>query len=103
MWCGDGLPVKYPSFFLVLHNYNTRCQLQGQGRIVINTSDLDVDITVNNVFRMLSDDVEQQNAAGVRFFFQILHTHSLAMSLTLILIGRAHAGNTKQYVFINPT
>ena len=44
--------------FLVLYNHNTKRQLQGQGRILINTSDLDVNITANDISRMLTDDAE---------------------------------------------
>ena len=69
------MPVKYPTLCLVLHNHITKLQIQGQGRIVNNTSDLGLNITANDITRMLTDYAEQQNAAEI-IFFQRFYTYS---------------------------
>ena len=60
MWREYGLPAKHPAFCLVLHNYNIRCQLQGQGRIVINTSDLDLNTTAHDISLILNNDTQKK-------------------------------------------
>ena len=64
MWHEDGLPAKHPPVCLVLQSYTVRQKLQEQGRIVLNTYDLDVNVTINDISGMLTEDTEQVNAAG---------------------------------------
>ena len=45
------------------------------GRIVLNISDFDVNVTANDSSRILIEDTEEGDAAGVRFF-QKLHIYS---------------------------
>ena len=65
----DRLLAKHSTLYLVLQNYIVRYKLQVQGRIVLNTSESDVNITANNISRILTEDTEQGNIAGVIYIF----------------------------------
>ena len=62
--------------FFVLHNYNIRSQLQSQERVILNTSDLDVNISAGYISQILKDDVTCNDVACIKKMLQRLHTHS---------------------------
>lgn len=61
MWRSDGIPSSHPTFSLVLYNHKMRNSLQSQGRLNINTSDIDLTITLDNI----------RNARGNENYLQI--------------------------------
>ena len=102
MWCKDKLSAKHPTFFLVLHNYNGRRQLQVQCRVIINTSDLDVNITTHDISRILNDDTQQQNKVGIRKHSKDF-TPTQSMSLVHSHIVPLNVCNIKPYSSISHT
>ncbi len=49
MWRNDGKPAAHPTFGLTLLNYKMRMQLHKQGLQVINTSDIDLQTTLDEI------------------------------------------------------
>ncbi len=49
MWRDDGRPAAHPTFAMALLNYKMKTQLQQQGRQVINTSDFDLETTLQDI------------------------------------------------------
>ena len=52
----DGQPAAHPTFSLVLFNHKTRDALQKQGRFVLKSSDIDLNITLNEIRNSTDDD-----------------------------------------------
>ena len=71
MFRSDGIPVSHPTFSLVLHNHKMKKQLQGLGRHVLNTSNMDPNITADKLVEMWDD-----KKSGREELFNRLHTHS---------------------------
>jgi hypothetical protein len=60
MWRYDGAPAAHPTFSLALFNYKSMQSLQRQGRFVVNTSDIDPNSTIEEVFINNDDDRRKQ-------------------------------------------
>ena len=71
MFRSDAIPVSHPTFSLVVHNHKMKKQLQGLGRHVLNTSNMDPNITAEKLVDMWDD-----NTSGRKDLFNRLHTHS---------------------------
>lgn len=56
MWRSDGVPASHPTFSLVLYNHKVKCQVQQQGRYVVNTSQMDPTTTVSEIRNAATDD-----------------------------------------------
>ena len=66
MWRGDDMPVKHPTFCLVLYNHKIRSQLHSQGRVILNTSNLDVNISAGDISKILKEAVEHNDVACIK-------------------------------------
>ena len=60
MWRSDGIPASHPTFSLVVYNEKLRNGLQKQGRYIINSSDIDPNLTVNQIRNAATDDTIQK-------------------------------------------
>ena len=49
MWRSDGRPAAHPVFPLVLYNHKVRDALHRQGRFVLNSSDIDVNLSLEEI------------------------------------------------------
>ena len=49
MWRSDGRPASHPVFPLVLYNHKVRDSLHRQGRFVLNSCDIDVNLTLQEI------------------------------------------------------
>ena len=49
IWRSDGVPAAHPTFALVLHNHKIKNTLQKQGQYVVNTSDIDPNILIQDI------------------------------------------------------
>ena len=56
MWRSDGAPASHPIFSLVLYNHKVRDALQKQGHFVLNSSDIDVNTTLDNIHNATDGD-----------------------------------------------
>ena len=61
MWRSDGRPTEHPTFSLVLYNHKTKMALQKQGSYCINTSEIDPNITMEEI-RNSTNDSERRKA-----------------------------------------
>ena len=61
MWRSDGRPTEHPTFSLVLYNHKTKIALQKQGSYCINTSEIDPNITMEEL-RNSTNESEQRKA-----------------------------------------
>ena len=75
MWRGDAMSVKHLPFFLVLYNYKIKSQLQSQGRVVLNISYLNVNISAGDISKILKDAVARNDVACIKKMLQRLHNH----------------------------
>ena len=66
MWREDSVSAKHPTFFLVLYNHKIQCQLQAQGRVVLNTSNLDANMSANEISIILKEAVSNDDVASVK-------------------------------------
>ena len=73
MWREGGVQAKYPTFCLVLYNYKIRCQLQGQWRVVLNTSNLDDNMSAKDMSVMVNTAVNNGDVASVKKKSKNLH------------------------------
>lgn len=80
MFRSDGIPASHPTFSLVTHNHKMKKQLQGQGRHVLNTSNMDPNLTAEKLVEMWDD-----KKSGRQELFNRLHTHC------------SNIGSTKSY------
>ena len=69
----DDLPTKHPTFLLVLYNHKIRSQLQIQGRVALNISDLDENVTAKDLADILKDTVNTGYTAAIRKMIKRLH------------------------------
>jgi len=74
MWRHDGVPASHPTFSLALFNYKSMQSLQRQGQFVINTSDIDPNATIDDIFN--SEDNDDLLKAGVERLINRAHCHS---------------------------
>ena len=49
MWGSDGRPASHPVFPLVLYNHKVRDSLHSQGRFVLTSCDIDVNLTLQEI------------------------------------------------------
>ena len=49
MWRSDGIPASHPIFSLVLYNHKIRDSLHKQGRFVLNSTDIDLNTTLDEI------------------------------------------------------
>jgi hypothetical protein len=61
MWRSDGRPTEHPTFSLVLYNHKTKMALQKQGSYCINTSEIDPNVTMEEI-RNSTNDSERRKA-----------------------------------------
>jgi hypothetical protein len=73
MWRYDGVPAAHPTFSLALYNYKCQQSLQRQGQFVVNTSDIDPDTTIKDVFQDTDDERRKQ---AVEEVVNKAHCHS---------------------------
>jgi PIF1 helicase. len=73
MWRYDGIPASHPTFSLALFNYKCQQSLQRQGQFVVNTSDIDPDSTIKEVFQNADDQTRKQ---AVERVVNQAHCHS---------------------------
>ena len=66
MWRSDGVSANHPTFCLVLYNHKIRLQLQSQGRVVLNTSNLDLNIGAGDISNILKEAVEHNDVARIK-------------------------------------
>ena len=77
----DGFPAKHPTFCLVLNNHKIRCQLQVQGRVVFNTSNLDANMSAKELSVVLKDAV---NNGGVATVKKKIKDSTLTLQISLV-------------------
>ena len=73
MWREDGVLAKHLIFCLVLYNHKIQCQLQDQGRVVLNTSNLDANMSAKDMPVMLKTAVNNGDVASVKKKSKNLH------------------------------
>ena len=56
IWRSDGMPAAHPTFALVLHNHKIKNTLQKQGQYVVNTSDIDPHLLIEDIKKAKDDD-----------------------------------------------
>ena len=61
MWRSDGRPTEHPTFSLVLYNHKIKTALQKQGAYCINTSEIDPNITMEEL-RNATNDSQRRRA-----------------------------------------
>ena len=86
-------------FCLVLNNHKIRCQLQAQGRVVLNTSDLDVIMSAKELYAVLKDAVNHGGVATVKKKIKD-STLTLQISLVRALFGLVLVNNLELSAFI---
>jgi hypothetical protein len=79
MWRHDGAPAAHPTFSLALFNYKSMQSLQRQGQFVVNTSDIDPDSTIDEIFHSADDDTRKK---AVEKVINRAHCHSANVSGT---------------------
>ena len=57
----DGVPAQHPTLCLVLYTHNICSQLHSQKRVVLNTSDIDANISAKNIYDMLNNAVNNHD------------------------------------------
>jgi hypothetical protein len=73
MWRYDGAPAAHPTFSLALFNHKCMQSLQRQGQFVVNTSDIDPNSTIEEIFSNTDDD---RRKAAVDKVVNRAHCHS---------------------------
>ena len=73
MWRSDGVPASHPIFSLVLYNHKIRDALHKQGRFVLNSSDIDLNTTLDEI-RNADDGVPLDNV--IKELERKIHTYS---------------------------
>ena len=71
MFRSDGVPASHPTFSLVAHNHKMKDQLQCQGQYILNTSNMDPNISAKEVLNMWDD-----KESGRKQLFNRLNQHS---------------------------
>ena len=73
MWRSDGIPASHPIFSLVLYNHKIRDSLHKQGRFVLNSSDIDLNTTLDEIRN--ADDGEPLDNV-IKNLEKKIHTYS---------------------------
>ena len=73
MWRSDGIPASHPTFSLVLYNHKIRDSLHKQGRFVLNSSDIDLNTTLDEI-RNTNDGAPLDNV--IKKLEKNIHTYS---------------------------
>ena len=71
MFRSDGAPASHPTFALVAMNHKMKRQLQGQGRFALNTSDMDPNMSGEELLKIWDD-----KEGGRKNLFTRLHQYS---------------------------
>ena len=92
MWRSDGQPAAHPTFSLVLFNHKTRDALQKQGRFVLKSSDIGLNITLNEIRNSTDND-------GIRNVVKNLKNNYICLVVTYhvpLPIGKVQDLSSKQ-------
>ena len=73
VWRSDGRAASHPTFAIVLYNHKLKRQTQAQGRYVLNTSDIDPNVTVEELKNAGDDDAIQKQTENI---LRRAHIHS---------------------------